>query len=194
MLDGTGAISAPRIAPGQGRHDPRVRALIGLAAVLAVLAGAWWAASRAAPDPGPLAFGEPGGGLVGGPVLRGQWAVTTLYTNRLAGIAPAVIDSVSPATRPRIPGLHFRYAALTPHNGGWGFGRGWPPPGTTILPLRGALVRPGREAAILVGVSARSLGRWRVPAFTVRYHVGRAHYTATFDEGIEIRVRERLPG
>ena len=193
MLDGTGAQRAPRIAVRHRRRDPRLGALLGLAAVLAVLVGIWWAASTAAPDPGPLAFSEPGGGLSGGPVLRGRWAVTTLFTNRLAGIAPAVIDSVSPATSPRIPGLRFRYAALPPHNPRWGFGRGWPPPGTAILPLRGAVVRPGQRAAILIGVTARSLGRWRVPAFTVRYHVGGAHYEATFDDGIEIRVRARLP-
>ncbi len=163
MLDGTGAISAPRIAAGRRRQDPRLQALLGLAAVLAVLAGAGWAASRAGPDAGPLAVGETGSGWSFGPVLRGQWAVTTLFTNRLAGIAPAFIDSVSPATRPRIPG-------------------------TTILPLRGAVVRPGREAAIVVGVAARSLGRRRVTAFTVRYHVGRVHYEATFGTGIERSV------
>ena len=193
MLDGTGAIGAPRIAAGRRRGDPRLRALAGLAAVLVLIAGAWWAVSQAGPDPGPLAVGETGSGLSEGPVLRGQWAVTTLVTNRLAGVAPAVIDSVSPAGRLRIPGLLFRYAALPPHRGGWGFGRGWPPSGTAILPLRGAVVQPGHAAAILVGVTARSLGRWRVSAFTVRYHVGRVHYEATFGTGIAIRVVEHLP-
>jgi hypothetical protein len=191
MLDGTGAISTPRIAAGQGRTSPRLRALIGLAAVLAALAGTWWAASNTTPDPGPLAFTEPEGGWSGGPVLRGQWAVTTLYTNRLAGVVPAVIDSVSPATPPRFPGLVLRYGAVSSNHGGWGFGRGWPPGHTRILPLRGAVVRPGHPAAILVGATARTAGRWRVTAFTVRYHVGRAHYVATFEQGIEIRVRAR---
>src|SRR5438105_4539796 len=146
MLDGTGALAVPRPATRRRRNDPRVQALLGLVAVLAVLAAAWWVAWRAAPDPGPLAVGETGGGLSSGPVLRGQWAVTTVFTNRLRGDTPAVIDSVSPATRGLAPGLVFRYGMLRPNHGGWGFGRGWPPSAAPVRPLRGAVVRPGQPA------------------------------------------------
>ena len=97
--------------------------------------------------------------------------VLTLFTNRLQGDSPAVIDSVSPATPGLAPGVVFRYGMLTRNHGGWGFGRGWPPSSAPILPLRGAVVR----------------------AFTVRYHVGGAHYQATFAEGIAIRVTPRCP-
>jgi len=171
MLDGSGVLAAPRLATGRRRDDPRIQALVGLAAVFAMIAGASLVASRAAPDPGPLAVGEMGRGLSFGPVLRGQWAVTTLFTNRLQGDSPAVIDSVSPATPGLAPGVVFRYGMLTRNHGGWGFGRGWPPSSAPILPLRGAVVR----------------------AFTVRYHVGGAHYQATFAEGIAIRVTPRCP-
>jgi hypothetical protein len=193
MLDGSGVLAAPRLATRRRRDDPRIQALVGLAAVLAMIAGASLVASRAAPDPGPLAVGETGSGLSFGPVLRGQWAVTTLFTNRLQGDSPAVIDSVSPATPGLAPGVVFRYGMLTRNHGGWGFGRGWPPSSAPILPLRAGVVRPGQPAAILVGVASRRFGYWRVRAFTVRYHVGSAHYQATFAEGIAIRVTPRCP-
>lgn len=166
-----------------------MQALVGLAVVLAMIASAWWIASRAAPDPGPLAVGETGAGLSFGPVLRGQWAVTTLFTNRLQGDTPAVIDSVLPATPGLAPGVVFRYAMLGRlQHGAPGYERGWPPDNGRILPLRRAVVRPGDPAAILIGVASRRFGYWRIRAFTVRYHVGGAHYQATFDERIAIRV------
>ena len=165
-----------------------MQALVGIAVVVVSIASAWWVASRAAPDPGPLAVGQTGSGLSFGPVLPGQWAVTTLFTNRLQGDAPAVIDSVSPATPGLAPGVVFRYGMLSRNHGGWGFGRGWPPSAAPISPLRAARVRPGQPAAILIGVASRRFGSWRIRAFTVRYHVGGARYQATFDEGIAIRV------
>ena len=77
--------------------------------------------------------------------------------------------------------------------GGWGFGRGWPPSSAPILPLRRAVVEPGQQAGILIGVASRRFGFWRIRAFTVRYHVGRASYEATFHVGIAIRVTPHCP-
>jgi len=77
--------------------------------------------------------------------------------------------------------------------GVWGFGRGWPPSSAPILPLRRAVVGPGQQAGILIGVASRRLGFWRIRAFTVRYHVGRASYEATFNVGIAIRVTPHCP-
>ncbi|HKV66699.1 MAG TPA: hypothetical protein VJN72_01330 [Gaiellales bacterium] len=51
------------------------------------------------------------------------------------------------------------------------------------MPLRRAVVEPGQQAAILIGVASRRFGVWRIRAFTVRYHAGRAIYEATFQWG-----------
>lgn len=82
---------------------------------------------------------------------------------------------------------------LTRNHGGWGFGRGWPPSSAPIVPLRRAVVEPGQQAAILIGVASRRFGVWRIRAFTVRYHAGRAIYEATFHVGIAIRVTAHCP-
>jgi hypothetical protein len=187
------ARSASPREPAQA-DDPRVQALLGLAAVLAVLAAAWWAADRATPNPGPLATGPKGGGWSSGPAVPGEWEATTVFTNRLVGVGPAVLDSVSPADPAKARGLVIRYAILgrTTH-GAPGLIRGWPPDGDQMLPLQGAVVRPGHFAAIVVAVASRSLGHWHIGAFTVRYHVGLAHYEATFEQGIAIRVVPRCP-
>jgi hypothetical protein len=138
---------------------------------------------------GPLT-GDPSITMSGGPALPGQWVSTTISTARLRGSKNAVLDSVTPV-EPNPKAVHLRYAYLVPGHGGPGAIRGWPPRGYRLKPLAGAVIRPGFEAAIVVGMSSRRIGNWQVPVFAVHYHVDSKHYVAVFHQGLRIRVMWR---
>jgi hypothetical protein len=63
-----------------------------------------------------------------------------------------------------------------------------------MRPLTGFDVRPGDDAAIVVGLASTHLGTWQIDTFTVRYHVGSQHYAATFQQGVRIRVVRNCRG
>jgi len=64
-----------------------------------------WAHSHGAQQKaGPLRQGPASRTLSSGPALLGQWVVTSLFTDPLAGSAPAVIDALrDPACYPEAP-------------------------------------------------------------------------------------------
>lgn len=120
----------------------------------------------------------------GATVLPGQWMDSTIYTGKLRGPRPAVIESVTPTDASERHVLRLRYAVLAPGQGSPGAARGWPPAGYRLLPLHGYMVKPGDTGQIVVGIASDKLGKQRIDRFSVRYHVGGSQYTATFNQGI----------
>jgi hypothetical protein len=175
------------------RHVAAVAALVLVAAVaalvlVAILIGLAFARDRRVGE-GPIAELHPTRTVASGPVLPGQWAITTVHAPALRGGAPAVLDSIRPATA--APATAFRASVLhrVPPSAAPGFLRGWPSVTRSFLrPVRGYVVAPGHELVIVVGIASRTRGRWTVPAFTGRYHIGPRAYAATYDHGLDVRV------
>lgn len=72
----------------------------------------WWATTRPA-DADPLVLPGDNSSESGGPVLPGQWLVTSIVTAPLADSTPAVVESVKPTDPTQASGLILRYAVLT---------------------------------------------------------------------------------
>jgi len=149
----------------------------------------WVHSEGAARKAGPLRQGSASRTLSSGPALLGQWVVTSVFSDRLAGSAPAVIDAVRPSIRGQAAGLKLRYAVLPSRARGspW-FLRGWPPPGYGVVPLHGYTLHPGEALTVVVGAAALGRGRWRITGFDMIYHVGTRHYVATFSQGVALRT------
>ena len=179
---------------------PAPRSIAGKRLVLGVVVGlccagllGWWATTRPA-DAGPLGVPGHNSSDSGGPVLRGQWMVTSIVTAPLAGSAPAVVKSVQPTDSSQASGLVLRYAVLTDARGVLpGAIRGWPPPTYRLARLAGHIVQPGNDLRLAVGATSRHLGSWRIDAFNVTYAVGGYLYTATFRQGIDVRTVRTCP-
>jgi hypothetical protein len=100
------AVSAPRSLSGKRL------ALVAVVVLCCVGLLRWWATTRPA-DAGPLALPGNNSSESGGPVLPGQWMVTSIATAPLSGSAPAIVESVQPTDPSQASGLVLRYAVLT---------------------------------------------------------------------------------
>ena len=180
------ALPAPRPVA-----DKRWLLMTGVALCCGLLG--WWATTEPADD-GPLALPDNGSSWSGGPVIPGQWMVTTISTAELSGSAPAVIYSVRPADPDQADGLILRYAVLASTNHGLpGAVRGWPPAKYPLTSLRGFVVQPGDELNLIVGATSRHTGAWLIDAFDVTYQVAGRVYTTTFLQGIRVRSSPTCP-
>ena len=99
------AVSAPRSLSGKRL------ALVAVVVLSCVGLLGWWATTRPA-DAGPLAVPGNNSSESGGPVLPGQWLVTSIVTAPLADSTPAIVDSVQPSDPSQASGLVLRYAVL----------------------------------------------------------------------------------
>ena len=181
------AVSAPRSLSGKRL------ALVAVAVLSCVGLLGWWATTRPA-DAGPLALPGNGSSESGGPVLPGQWMVTSIVTAPLPGSTPAIVESVQPTDPSQTSGLILRYAVLTDIPQGLpGAIRGWPPPTYQLAGLHGHIVQPGNELWLAVGATSRRIGSWRIDAFDVTYAVAGSQYTTTFPQGINLRTTPTCP-
>ena len=111
----------------------------------------WWPTTTPA-DLGPLKLPGINSSESGGPVLPGQWMVTSIVTASLARSTPAIVESVRPTEPSQASGLILRYAVLTDTPRGLpGAIRGWPPLRYHLADLQGHLVQPGNELRLAVG-------------------------------------------
>jgi hypothetical protein len=181
------AVSAPRSLSGKRL------ALVAVVVLCCVGLLGWWATTRPA-DAGPLALPGNNSSESGGPVLPGQWMVTSIATAPLSGSAPAIVESVQPTDPSQASGLVLRYAVLTDTPRGLpGAIRGWPPLRYQLAGLHGHIVQPGNELWLAVGATSRRIGSWRIDAFDVTYAVAGYQYTTTFRQGITLRTTPTCP-
>jgi hypothetical protein len=181
------AVSAPRPLSSK-RLAPVAVVVLSCVGLLG-----WWATTRPA-DAGPLALPGNNSSVSGGPVLPGQWLVTSIVTAPLAGSTPAIVESIQPTDPTQASGLILRYAVLTDTPQGLpGAIRGWPPLRYQLAGLHGHLVQPGNDLRLAVGATSRHIGSWRIDAFDVTYAVAGYQYITTFRQGITLRTTRTCP-
>lgn len=143
------------------------------------------------PAGGPLADTSEGGSGSSAPVKRGQFLVVGVVTQRNEGSEDAVLEEVEPREPGWARGLEMRYAVVPAVSRcRVGALRDWPPLGcaTRLRPVRGFRVPRGGRALILAGARSQRLGRWSIPAFRLRYHVGSRRYETSYSQGLTLRV------
>jgi hypothetical protein len=62
----------------------------------------------------------------------------------------------------------------------------FPPRDFDVHPLAGWQMRHGELACLVIGFEVLRDGRFRVPGFTVRYHIGGRHFAAHYRHAVEI--------
>jgi hypothetical protein len=155
-------------------------ALIALATVAAMVVWLWVRTT-----PGPLGQQAGGSTRIGAPVDIGGRVAVGVFSPTNAGASTLVIDSLIPDVVPA--GLSVLGYGTIP----WGMGsvgalRSFPPSGFDLQPLKGRLVPPGQGVAIVIGFAANQAGTFTIPGFTLRYHSGRHHYAAHYNQAIVV--------
>ena len=114
--------------------------------------------------------------------------MTAIHLRKYDGNKPAVLLSARPTDTKEARGLRLRYAATTGVGLHIGAARGWKPQAWDLHPLVGFQIRPGQDAAIVVGATSSRPGVYFVRSFVVDYRIGDTRYRATYRQGIETCV------
>jgi hypothetical protein len=103
--------------------------------------------------------------------------------------APAVFESVHPASLPAGLRVLGYYVIRTDVSAGIGAVDGFPPPGHRAYHLAGySVTGTPRSVMIVVGLQATRPGVFVIRGFTLRYRVGSSQYEANYSAGAYIRT------